>query len=32
MKEDMALVGTLLSALIGGGGWLIRNIIQENNK
>lgn len=32
MKEDIAIVGTLLSALIGGGGWLIRHIFQENNK
>lgn len=32
MKEDLAIVGTLLSALIGGGGWLIRHIFAENNK
>lgn len=32
MEENLGLVGTLLTALLGGGAWLIKYIFEENKK
>lgn len=31
-SNSIGIVGTLLSALLGGGGWLIKYIFEENKK